>query len=74
MAVERGERSDPKLVEIVAADVIDTGEEGVEVVVDGQVPSGQRVAVAGGDTKDQVRGPGWLISIRSYRNHARPSH
>ena len=58
-----GECCDPKLVEIVAPDVIDIGEEGVEVVVDGQVPSGQRVGVAGGDAQDQVGGPGWVGAV-----------
>jgi hypothetical protein len=62
-AVGRGECSDPKLVEIVAPDVIDIGEEGVEVVVDGQVPSGQRVGVAGGDAQYQVGGPGWVGAV-----------
>ena len=44
-------------VEVAVAHLGQVGEDGVEVVVDRQVPAGQAVAVAGGEPHDQVDRP-----------------
>jgi hypothetical protein len=44
-------------VEVAGADLGQPGEHGVEVVVNGEVPAGEGVAVAGGESEDQLDRP-----------------
>jgi hypothetical protein len=47
-------------VQVLALDLLDSAERGVEVVSDGEMAAGQMVAAAAGEPEDQ---PGGLIGV-----------
>src|SRR2546425_171010 len=52
-----GDRPHAHEIEVLLLHFADAGEGGVEIIMDGQVPTGQGVELADGDPQDEVRDP-----------------